>query len=638
VRDLDGGFVPVSPVISSLEQTGNFNLYYRGASPDLSSIVFAAGSSTLFAGEAFVLSLEPGLPSNLYEVAGAGGGGPQVRIVNRASDGGVIGGSCGAEFGGISADSSAVYFTARAGEPAGGLCLFPSAGVRIFKRMGGASTVEVSACAKTLPATCGSSGDDVFRGMSADGDKALFTTARQLTDSDGDATDDLYLYDASPPAGEPNLVQVSAGELVPGPGLGDPPAHTVGVGAQALGVADVAMDGSRVYFVAKGRLTASAVEGSNNLYVYERSDDHPQGRTALVATLAAGTTGFGDPTIWGLAPTAEFGGKPAYALPRYEGAGIGRSDGDGRLLIFRSTAALLPAEDGDGLSDVYRYDDQTGELECLSCVGDGDFDADIYGRLAGRDDGDQVQQERIASEDGSKVVFTTREPLLAQDGNLVDDVYLWDDGQLSLVSGPTGDSGVMAGDAKAAISPDGQSIFFITRATLLPEDKDNGATDAYVARVDGGSPQTEPPALCDVLGGECHGIGDSPTITDPTTDKAGSSGDAVSGDRVVLSLGGLSRKARVRASRSGRLVVRVRASSATRLRVSARARIGGRARRIASASTKVGEPGVATARLRLSGAARRVLGSGRDLVVVVRVSSTGARARSMTVRLPGASS
>jgi hypothetical protein len=274
----------------------------------------------------------------------------------------------------------------------------------------------------------------------------------------------------------------------------------------------------------------------------------------------------------------------------------------------------------------------------LSCVGDGDFDAGIYGRLAGSDDGDQIQQERIASEDGSKVVFTTREPLLADDGNLVDDVYLWDDGQLSLVSGPTGDSGVVVQDGNAAISPDGQSVFFITRATLLPEDKDNGATDYYVARVDGGSPQTEPPALCDVLGGECHGIGDSPTVTDPKTDKAGASGDAVSGDRVVLSLGGLSRKARVRASRSGRLIVRVRASSATRLRLSAKARIGGRTRRIGGLSTRVSEPGVATARLRLSRAARRVLGSGKDLVVVVRVSSTGARARSMTVRLPGASS
>ena len=180
-------------------------------------------------------------------------------------------------------------------------------------------------------------------GASADGSKALFSTPRQLTDSDTDSTEDLYVYDESRPAPE-RLIQASAGEVV----AGDHP--TVGSGAEVQGVADFAMDGSRVYFVAKGRLTTDAAAGANNLYVFERDDAHPAGRIEFVATLAPGTFTSGskdDPRLWAKISTSLSDNKPAYALPRYEGEGGGRLDGDGHLLLFVSNQALLPTEDQD---------------------------------------------------------------------------------------------------------------------------------------------------------------------------------------------------------------------------------------------------------------------------------------------------
>jgi len=423
VRKLDGALTPISPVLSPLDRTGFFGLEFQGGSNDLSTLVLSGGvggDSTLFPGEPLLL----GNASNLYKVSGAGTASPSVSLLNRADGGGVIGGACGAVLGAggagpqtnaVSADGSVVYFSAGIGAAAAGVCAnsngqgtvfagsntvsiatgsflvgqaisgegipdgalieavapggitisvpasetafnialsasFPS---RIYKRVGEASAVEISACAKVSPGTC-PGGSDSFWGASADGSRALFSTARQLTDSDTDTTNDLYVYDESLPPSQ-RLIQASAGEVV----AGDHP--TIGSGAQVQGVGDFAMDGSRAYFVASGRLTAEATAAANNLYVFERDTAHPAGRIEFVAVLA-------DPDLWKNIANAQGGYKLAYALPRYEGEGSARVDGDGHLFLFASSQPLLPAEDQDSVKDLYRYDDETGQLVCLSCA------------------------------------------------------------------------------------------------------------------------------------------------------------------------------------------------------------------------------------------------------------------------------
>ena len=131
VRKLDGALIPISPLLSPLDRTGNFELLFRGGSSDLSTLVLSNGengSSTLFPGEPL---LSAGA-SNLYKVSGAGTASPSVSLLNRADGGGVIGGACGAALGAndsggprtnaISAARLGRLLQRPPGAPAGGSC------------------------------------------------------------------------------------------------------------------------------------------------------------------------------------------------------------------------------------------------------------------------------------------------------------------------------------------------------------------------------------------------------------------------------------------------------------------------------------------------------------------------------------
>ncbi len=516
---LDGSSTPASSLtpIGRVSTGSPEGANLLGAASDLSTFVFrpAGQTVTLFPGE----PLPAGNSFNLYKVSGVGTPSPVVSIVNRAdgANGAVLGGDCGAGFSGeasanlvtgsraVSVDGSVVYFTARPTEPVDGSCpAFLGAPARLFKRVGDATTVAVSQsqCTRVAPACDTTDGNDSYRGASADGSVVVFSTNRQLADSDldtgfgcdatggsGTAGCDLYLYDSSPPAGQPNLVQISAGEAV----AGDHP--TVGSGAVAQGVLDVSADGSRVYFVASGRLTSAATLGANNLYVYERDEAHPGGRIAFIAALAGddkGEWGNGSSTI-----------KSSSARPSDGPSGDGHA-------LFLLSAAKLAAEDTDSADDLYRYDDGTSELDCLSCAGDAAFDVGVNGRYDQQKSfADYTQGSPIATADVSTAVFATAEQLLPEDQNSAQDVYAWQDGALSLISGATGKFGA-AGDP--GISLDGKSVFFVTRAPLAPSDV-NGVNDLYVARVDGGFPSTPSSDPCSVLSGGCQGPGTPPPPT-----------------------------------------------------------------------------------------------------------------------------
>lgn len=669
-KRLDGSYTDASAPFQSLRRVGGDQdrFQIKGASLDQSTVVFAGasqtGGKTFFADESLFAggSLQY---SNLYALRGAGSPNPSLSLVNRRPDGQVVGGACGARLGAaqsgvqlsvaestraVSADGSVVYFSARPGNPAtcGDIFVLFANPVRIFKRVDDSSTVEVTACAKTPPATCTENGDDYFSGASADGRRVYFTSPRQLTDGDGDtgaacgdlptgsAGCDLYLYDAGADSGQ-RLTQVSAGEVV----AGDHP--TVGSGANVLGVVDVSMDGSRVYFVAEGRLTDEATAGAPNLYVFER-DGEEGDRIAFVAKLSARTAGEQfdavDQIIWSRLGAPGGFGKMAYALPYYDGLGAGRGDGDGHLLVFVSEERLDPSEDGDSTRDLYRYDDETGQLECLSCDGNLAFPVTIYDRkefLAST--AATVQQQRIASEDGSAVVFTTREQLSDDDANTAIDVYLWRQGEgISLVSGATGNAGIVGSgtfenDKGGVISPDGQSVFFMTRATILPQDTNNGAIDWYAARVGGGFPQSgDPGEGCEVLGGGCHGGDEPPVVSDSRTGPGGG-GNAPATPRKTVALGKPSSRQSRRAARTGVLALRVRSNRAGVVRVVARGRVGDRVRALGSVSKRLAEPGAVTVRLRLSKRAVGALRKGRRLTLTVVARSTGARPQTTRIVL-----
>jgi NHL repeat-containing protein len=640
---LDGSRTAASELLVPLSHRGNDDKapYYEatGASGDLSTFTFRNGSSssrTFFSDEYLFLS---DARTNLYTVSGADSGDPVFGIVNRETNpspavaGALIGGACGAGLGGridptqdtssvaegaVSADGSVVYFSAAPTAPATGVCSSTAGIKRLYKRVGGTTTVAVSEsqCVRVSP-VCAGVGSDEYRGASTDGSIVFFTSSRQLADSDLDTTSDLYVYDSSPPAGRPSLVQASAGEAVV-----DHP--TVGSGANVAGFVATAADGSRAYFLATGALTGansrgvSPVVGQRNMYVFERDDTHPDGRIVFVGALAAGEAANVD--------------KPFFALPN-EGL-----ETDGRFLLFTSAAALV-GEDGDVAADVYRYDDSTGELLCLSCMGDANAPAAIADRDPQLSQAAWRQVARSASGDVSKVVFTTTEQLLATDQNTVRDVYLWDDGSLSLVSGGTGELGVSYTNGvgfATAISPDGQNVFFTTRSPLVGSDVNN-QIDLYVARVGGGYPAPPPPGeACEALADACQGGGAGSVELEQKTPPAG--GDADAGDRVVLALRQPSLAARKRVARNGVLRVAVRSNKAGVVRLSAKARINGDSKTVGQVARTLAKPGTITVGLRLNRAARRQLRNGHPLRLVVAVRSADARMRTIAIRLPGATS
>jgi len=631
-----GRLIPVARV-GQAEDGSDYAL--NGASADLSTFAFghvadAGFGAVQFFGDEPFATTTPGWASHLYAMWDAGRGDGQFEIVNRATSpapgvpGPVIGGTCGAHLGGgeldssvtesvrraVSSDGSVMYFTAAPGASSTAPCTPDTTDrARVFKRIENATTVQVSEsrCVRVSP-TCANDGIDRFVSASTDGAVVAFTTKRALTNSDIDSTSDVYLYDADPPAGQPNLVQASAGEAIAG--------HVVGDGAGVSKVFDVAADGSRAYFVASGALTAandrgrSPVAGQRNLYAFQRDDDQPAGRLAFVATLAAG-----DPL--GEGPNL-VGGVPFHVLPLVEG------QGDGHLLVFGSSAPLVGGDE-DAVGDVYRYDDSSEELICLSCAGDGD----VAARIAEVNPTESTAaRSPIASADASTIVFTTREGLFAADVNGADDVYVWRNGTISQISSGTGVNGVAG---PTSVSPDGQSVFFLTSAGLVGADV-NRQLDMYVARVGGGFAENPaPPAACDPLTLNCRGSASSPLggVFGPAP--ALPAGNMPSAVRARLVLSTVAAATRRRAVRSGVLPIVVTSSRAGTVQLTARARLGKTVRQVAATSARVAVGRKATVRLRLSRAARQQLRSGRALAVDIQARSRGARTRSLTVRLSG---
>jgi hypothetical protein len=335
-------------------------------------------------------------------------------------------------------------------------------------------------------------GEDLFQAASADGSKLYFTSPRQLTTSDLDtgascglalnqaAGCDLYLYEKLP-GGNHKLVQVSAGDAT------NP---TPGANARVLSaIPGISTDGSHVYFVAQGVLTtvpnalgAVALSGQPNLYLYQRDAANPNGRTAFIGKLVNGDA----EQLWGKKIEA-FGESSVYPVPAMD-AGGKEIGGDGHILLFRSKAQLTAA-DTDGLRlDVYRYDSQTGSLQCVSCLSGGDSaaaDVNAAGNGAGQFGGNPqgpafASLSRWVSEDGNSVVFETAAPLLPEDANGIQDEYLWREGQLYRLPGKDL-------DGPPTISADGSSVAIRRDEQLLPQDGDTVA-DLYVLRSGGGFP------------------------------------------------------------------------------------------------------------------------------------------------------
>jgi hypothetical protein len=490
-----GPFTRIGP--SGPASVGEETLHLRGASRDLSHSVYSTnapspgGHNLLWPGDKTIGSGR----SSLYEYTGTNNKEPRlVGVSNFGPPASVAAADliseCGTYIGGpgpylglprqnaynaVSENGARVFFTAlgkdygECGELAPGVVVPDTTEVyaRVDASQADAHTVAISEPSKADCSECVLSpqANVEYQGASLDGSEVFFTTTQHLLPGAAGAGADLYRYDFNGPA-EGRVTLLSAG---------DP------AGADVQRVVRVSDDGSHVYFLARGALTAEVnafgkhpEAGEENLYLYERDAAHPLGHVAFIGT--AGDVGN------------------AQATP------------DGRFLVFESAADLTPDQTGRvEAGQVFEYDAQTGGLVRIS-QGQGGYNDDGHSALYPATipssnfklDWPIKRFTGLAmSADGRDVFFTSEDSLTPQALSGVANVYEFHEGQVALIS--DGHDQTIVNEVPAVhllgTSESGADVFFETADQLMTEDTDT-QLDVYDARVEGGFRAPPPKPGC----------------------------------------------------------------------------------------------------------------------------------------------
>ncbi len=250
-----------------------------------------------------------------------------------------------------------------------------------------------------------------FEGASASGERVVFADAQQLTDAateGGGGEENLYLSECpglcEDPGVERRLVDVSD------PGVGVAP--VVG-GPRVRGVMAISSDGSHVYFVARGVLTAEpnlygeeAKNEKENLYLYT------EGHLVFIATLSA----------------SDLQGE------QWNPAGSDLSANvtpGGGFLVFTDDRALTGDDtrgegEAEGAAQVFEYDAGTRALTRVSVGAPGVYECPVNGQLEqGFDcDGNAGTGNAFVALAGRGGDFTgtatvRRDPTMSENGELV---------------------------------------------------------------------------------------------------------------------------------------------------------------------------------------------------------------------------
>jgi hypothetical protein len=311
-----------------------------------------------------------------------------------------------------------------------------------------------------------------FEKANTEGTLVFFSTEEALVEADADRRTDVYMR---------NLINgtttlVSIGEAGCAPACGNGPDDAGFAGASATG--------SKVFFVSEERLSAEDTDGSVDIYVRNLSGE----TTSLVSAGASSC-----------AP--ECGNEP------FDVALRGTSP-DGSHAYF-TTAEALDGADQDSAVDIYSRNLGSGTTTLVSQGGEGCAPA--------CGNGGEVPVFQASSENGTRVFFTTDEPMVGADKDTATDIYARD-----LPSGPTtliseGSSLTLTASFEAATA-DGLHVFFTTAEPLLGVDKDT-ANDIY--EWSGGTLDLVTPAECaGACGATFNGVSaDAKTVLFSTAEK-----------------------------------------------------------------------------------------------------------------------
>jgi hypothetical protein len=500
VRDALGTFTPILTEAPN-ESPSTFQLEFVGASPDLKWLAFV--STTALTPEA----IDNG-HFNLYDWSAAEG----IRLVNVLP---------GAEEGTDSAQLGAN----NVGEPAGTHPISDDGSRIFFTQNGNLYLREDNARTLQLDRAQGGpeSGGAVFQAAGADGSRVFFSDERKLTE-DTDAVSfggDLYEYD------------LETGRLTDLTAV-DPE------GGGFQGLLGASEDGSEVYFVANGRLATGTSRGdcssgnadpSFECNLYRLHD----GQVSYIATLTPrDNSGDAKALLSGVETAHDWN---IALLER-----TARVTPDGSQLAFMSDSELTgydnrEFETGKPQQEVYVYDARRDELHCASCDPSGARPTGASWIPAGTQFTNTlaVYQSHLLSTgpdgNGTRVFFDSSDSLVPQDTDGTVDVYEWEsegtgscrqtEGCVYLISGGTGAS---RSTSFLDASADGNDVFFVTAAQLVPADTD-ALADVYDARVGGGLPGPSAPST------PCNGEGcKAPAAPAPVESTPATQGPSVSGN------------------------------------------------------------------------------------------------------------
>jgi hypothetical protein len=264
-----------------------------------------------------------------------------------------------------------------------------------------------------------------FGGASGNLERIFFSTSEQLVSADSDHLSDTYFRED----GRTTVVTRSTEK-----------------GASPLAVA---RDGRRAFLLSAHRLAKSDHDDEWDMFEWS------EGRFRQVTIGASGGNGpvsHGD-----------------------ENGDLAASSRDGKRAVFH-TEERLTANDRDDRMDLYEWvDGRTRLLSTGPSGGNGPYDVGTP-----RDAELGVERGRFlgASADARRVVFSTAERLTAADRDSTFDVYLREDGRITLLSprgrGGTGELGVRSAHA----STSGRRIVLVTYERLTADDRDR-SVDIY---------------------------------------------------------------------------------------------------------------------------------------------------------------
>lgn len=333
-----------------------------------------------------------------------------------------------------------------------------------------------------------------FEKANAEGTLVFFSTEEPLVEADTDRRTDVYMRNLV--AGTTTLVSIGEAGCAP----------ACGNGAADAGFTGASANGSKVFFVSEERLAAADTDDSADIYVRDLNSETTSLVSAGSSSCAPGCgNGAFDVALRGMSPD----GSHAYFTTAES---LSSADTDAVVDIYgrnlTSGATTLVSEGGEGCAPtcgngaqvpVFQDSSESGTRVFFSTdeplVGaDTDTATDIYARdlpngptilISAGSSPTLTASFAAATADGLHVFFTTAESLVSEDEDSANDVYEWSGGTLDLVT-----SAACASPCAAtfnAVGDDGNAVLFSTAGKLSGEDTDS-SVDIYLQEVGGGSP------------------------------------------------------------------------------------------------------------------------------------------------------